>query len=100
MTETKRTLKVTSGNLKHSHLYVNGHFDFFPKDAFGGSKRTGKTDGGIEIFFEGLNQTVTTDIARDAKSGKPRNFLRCRGPLRRFFAFHKVKAGAVLSLVF
>jgi hypothetical protein len=61
-------------------LYVAGHLDFFPASAFGKSKRTvnGSGQAGIEIFLDGLDETVLTDIGSDAKSGKPRGFLRGR----------------------
>ena len=39
-TEKKRLLRVTAGNLRQSHLYVNGHYDFFPPDCIGGAKRS------------------------------------------------------------
>ena len=29
----KRLLQVTAANLRHSHLYVRGHYDFSPKIA-------------------------------------------------------------------
>src|SRR5437660_292581 len=98
MMDRKRILQVTAGNLRQCHLYVNGHHDFFPKSAFGGSKRNGNTGAGIEIFLDGLNETVTTDIGSDAKSGKPRGFLRGRSWVRRFYDFHAVKPGTLLSL--
>ena len=98
MTDQKRLLQVTAANLRHSHLYVTGHYDFFPKAAFGAAKRNGNGQGAIEIFFDGLNESIATDIGRDAKSGKPRGFLRARGWIRRFYEFHEVKPGAVLSL--
>ncbi len=98
MTDRKRLLQVTAGNLRQFHLYVNGHYDFFPKAAFGGSKRNGNGRGGIEIVLDGLNETVTTDIGSDAKSGKPRGFLRGRSWVRRFYEFHGIKAGGFLAL--
>ena len=35
--ERKRLLRVTAGNLRQYHIYINGHYDFFPKDAVGGA---------------------------------------------------------------
>ena len=98
MTDRKRILQVTAGNLRQSHLYVNGHLDFFSKAAFGSSKRATKAQGPIEIYLDGLNETVTTDIGSDAKSGKPRGFLRGRSWVKRFFQFHEVKPGSFLAL--
>ena len=76
-TEKKRLLRVTAGNVRQSHLYVNGHYDFFPPDCIGGAKRS--ADGAtIDIHLDGLNRTIRTDIGRDAKTGKPRGFFRGR----------------------
>lgn len=76
MTDRKRLLQVTEGNLRQSHFYITRHLDFFPKSAFGGSKRGNSAEGAIEIFFDGLNEAVKTDIGSDLSTGKPRCFLR------------------------
>ena len=52
--DKKRLLRVTSGNLKNNHLYINGHFDFFPQDCIGPSKASKRKNGNIEIFLEGI----------------------------------------------
>lgn len=97
MAENVRYLRVTAGNLRQSHLYVNGHYDFFPSDIIGSSKR--QADGrSIEIVLDGLDQTVATDIGRDAKTGKPRSFLRGRGWVREFYGRHRVQPGTVLAI--
>jgi len=93
----KRLLRVTAGNLRQSHLYVNGHYDFFPPDCVGGPKRSAASRT-IEIHLDGLNEAVTTDIGRDARTGKPRGFFRARGWVRRFFAHHGVRPGTLLAL--
>jgi len=96
--DTKRSLPVTAGNLRQSHLYINGHYDFFPSDAVRGSKKNRNGELPIEIFLEGLNETVKTDIGSDAKTRKPRGFFRGRKWVRRFYAHHAVAAGENLSL--
>jgi DNA (cytosine-5)-methyltransferase 1 len=93
-----RLLTVTAGNLRQKHLYIRGHFDFFPPDIFGDPKRNGNGLHGIEIILEGLNETVTTDIGRDAKTGKPRAFLRDRRSIAKFYERNRVTAGTVLAL--
>jgi hypothetical protein len=95
--ERKRLLRVTAGNLRNSHLYVNGHYDFFPRDCIGGPKRSAGCRT-IEIHLDGLDQTISTDIGCDAKTGKPRPFFRARGWARRFFEHHGVKPGDFLAL--
>lgn len=96
--DKRLVLRVTAGNLRQSHLYVNGHYDFFPPDCIGGPKRAANGGKTIDIYLDGLEQTITTDIGRDAKTGKPRNFLRARGWVRRFFEHHAVKPGMSLTL--
>lgn len=96
-TENRRLLRVTPGNVSWNHLYVTGHYDFFPPDCIGGPKRSANRPM-INIHLDGLDRTVTTDIGRDAKTGKPRGFLRGRGWVRQFFEHHGVKAGALLAL--
>ncbi len=95
--DKKRLLRVTAGNVRWSHLYVSRHRDFFPSDCVGGPKRTAKANT-IEIELEGLGRTVKTDIGSDAKTRKPRGFLRGREWVRQFFEYHAVKPGALLAL--
>lgn len=78
--ERKRLIPITAGNLRQSHLYIGKHADFFPEDCVGPSRKR-KNSGAatyIEIILDGLNESVTTDIGRDSKSGKPRQFFRGR----------------------
>lgn len=92
--DKKRLLKVTPGNLSQSHIYVTGHYDFFPLDCIGPSRKSGNGDATpIEILLDGLNETVQTDIGRNAKTGKPRSFFRGRTWVRRFFEHHRINAG-------
>ena len=97
--ERKRLFRVTAGNLRQSHLYINGHYDFFPRDCVGPSRKSSKLAAAeIEVFLEGLNETIRTDIGTDAKTGKPRGFFRGRAWVRKFFAHHGTKTGDVLAL--
>jgi DNA (cytosine-5)-methyltransferase 1 len=95
--DTRRLLRVTAGNIRNGHLPIKGHYDFFPSDCVGGSKRTAKGIP-IEIRLEGLGRTVNTDIPSDAKTGRPRGILRGRGWMREFYEFHAVRAGAFLAM--
>jgi hypothetical protein len=97
--ETKRLLPVTAGNLRNNHLYVHKHYDFFPSDCIGPCRKRAKDEGAqIELWLEGLDQLIRTDIPRDAKTGKARGFLRDRRSVGRFYKHHKVKAGERLAL--
>jgi hypothetical protein len=95
--DTKRLLRVTAGNVRQNHVYVNGHYDFFPPDCIGGPRRSADCRT-IDIQLEGLGQTIRTDIGRSATTGRPRGFFRARGWVRQFFEHHKVKPGSFLAL--
>ncbi|HEY2410850.1 MAG TPA: DNA (cytosine-5-)-methyltransferase [Pirellulaceae bacterium] len=90
----KLILQVTAGNLRQNHLYIGGHLDFFPADAVGPARRSGVNGHGIEITLSGLDRTIYTDIPRDAKTGKPRQFLRDRQSIRQFYRHHQIVEGS------
>ncbi|MDX1945739.1 MAG: DNA (cytosine-5-)-methyltransferase [Pirellulaceae bacterium] len=94
--DRKRILKVTAGNLRQNHLYVRGHLDFFPSDAVGPARRSGPR--GVEIMLDGLGQTIQTDIPRDAKTGRPRYFLRDRRSIGKFYTHHGITEGSFVTL--
>lgn len=96
--DRKRFLRVTAGNLRQNHLYIRGHLDFFPPEAVGQAKRNGNGHAGIELMLDGLGLTIETDIGRDAKTGKPRNFLRDRRSIGMFYKHHQVTQETVLAL--
>jgi len=89
-----RILKVTPGNLRQSHLYVRGHYDFFPSECLGPpTEKNRKADCQVEIFLDGLKETVLTDLCTDADTGKPRGMFRGRTRVRRFYEHDKKFAG-------
>lgn len=84
--EKKRLIRVTEGNLRHNHLYVRQHLDFFPPDILGPSSATEDLNGhAVRIHLDGLNETIETDIPTDAKTGRPRNMFRRRTWGRSYF---------------
>lgn len=97
--DNKRLLVVTAGNLRQNHLYIKDHLDFFPPDCIGGSRKNANgTANPIEIVLDGMDEVIETDIPTDAKTGKPRGFLRDRKSVGRFFKRHHVKDGDNLAL--
>ena len=91
--QNKRLLLVTPGNIRNNHLYVRGLYDFLPPDCVGPPRKRGKAAcGNIEIFLDGLNETICTDV------GTPRGFFRGRKWVRCFFEHHGVHAGDRLAL--
>jgi DNA (cytosine-5)-methyltransferase 1 len=97
--ERKRFLVVTPGNVRQRHLYIRGHYDFFPPDCIGPArKNSDRSACQIEIHLAGLNEVVKTDIPTDRKTGKPRGFFRDRSWVPRFFEHHNVRVGDKLAL--
>ncbi|HZZ28899.1 MAG TPA: hypothetical protein VFE46_12930 [Pirellulales bacterium] len=51
-----RLLKVTAGNIRNSHIYVHGHYDFFPADCVGPPRKTANGNGHqIQLLLEYIN---------------------------------------------
>jgi hypothetical protein len=98
MTADRHRIRITAGNLKNNTLPVTRLRDFFPKDALGGPRRKNANGHGFELILDGLGETVVTDIGRDAKSGRPRGFLRCRKEIGEFFKHHRVEPGGVVEM--
>lgn len=96
VSEKKRLLKVTAGNIRNGHLYITGHFDFFPNDAVGLNRKTGRGKP-VSIELDGLNKTIETDIGRE-KNGRPRRHLRERKAIAEFYKHHGIQPGDVLAL--
>jgi len=34
VSDRKRLVTITAGNIAHKHIYISGHHDFFPKESF------------------------------------------------------------------
>lgn len=95
----KRLIRVTAGNLRQNHIYISDHYDFFPSDCIGPSrKRRESGASSIEIVLDGLDRTVKTDISSDPRNGKPRRFFRGRSWVSQFFKRHRVRPGDTLVI--
>ncbi len=91
VSDRKRLVSVTQGNIDNDHFYISGHHDFFPKEVCGPSNRRRGTGQPVKLLIEGLAAPVETDIAVDGKNGRPRNFFRKRAWVRR--EWHGTKRG-------
>src|SRR5437870_4873543 len=83
--DSQRIVMVTAANIRQSHIYLNGHVDFFPKDAIGSSSKKSGQGQPIELDVKGLGGPVMTDLPVHAKTGRARGFFRGRAWVKQFF---------------
>jgi hypothetical protein len=98
VSDRKRLVSITNGNLANKHIYISGHHDFFPRECYGQSNAKNGTGHKLKLFVDGLPGTIETDIAKNGSNGKPRNFFRKRGWVRRFFVRHSIRPGDVIAI--
>ena len=94
----KRLISITGGNLRNHHLYISGYHDFFPEECYGGSNARKVAGRELTLIVDGLARAVATDIARDGGNGHPRNFFRKRAWLSEFFEKHRLQEGDVIAI--
>lgn len=98
VSDRKRLISITKGNLANSHIYLSGHHDFFPKQCYGGSTREKGVGRELELIVEGFVKPVKTDIGLNGTNGKPRNFFRNRKWVRKFFEKQDIREGDVIAI--
>lgn len=98
VSDRKRLISITKGNLGNNHIYISGHHDFFPNECYGQSNKKKGTGQKLKLIVEGLGEAVETDIGRDGSNDRPRNFFRNRKWVRRFFEKHKLREGDVIAI--
>ena len=98
VSDRKRLISITKGNLANSHIYLSGHHDFFPKQCYGGATREKGVGRELELIVEGFVKVVKTDIGVNGTNGKPRNFFRNRKWVRKFFEKQNIREGDVVAI--
>lgn len=96
VSDRKRLISITGGNLRNNHLYISGHHDFFPDKCYGQSSATKGTGRQLKLVVEGLPKPVETDIAKNGGNGRPRNFFRKRGWVASLFSKRDLQEGAAI----
>lgn len=98
VSDRKRLISITKGNLGNNHIYLSGHHDFFPKECYGEHNKKKGTGKWLTLIVEGLGEHINTDIGRDAANSKPRNFFRSRKWVGKFFERNRLREGDVIAI--
>lgn len=98
VSNSKRFVSITGGNLRNQHLYISGCHDFFPKECYGESSARKGTGRKLTLLVDGLAKPVETDIARSSGNGRPRNFFRKRAWVAGFFQCHGLHQGDMVAI--
>ena len=98
VSDTRRLIPLTRGNLQNGHVYITQHHDFFPNECYGESSANKGAGKKIRLIVDGLSQVVETDIGRNGRTGRPRNFFRKRAWATRFFEHHGLQEGDVIAI--
>ncbi len=98
VSDRKRLVSITKGNLAHKHIYLSGHHDFFPKQCYGESTKTKGVGRELELIVACSAALVKADIGVNGGNGKPRNFFRNRKWVRKFFDKHDICEGDVIAI--
>ncbi len=89
-----RTLVLTAAGRKYGNLNLRAcGKDFFPDDVYGAPSKKERRGTPITVEFEGLSQSVETDIPTDRRGGRARWLLRARSHVKRFILHHDLKTG-------
>lgn len=86
-------IQITPGNVRRGHFYIPRDSDLVPQDAWGG-RNASVAAIPIDIWFEGINESVSTDI-----DGTKRILRNARGQVARFYSHHGLSGGEVLQLL-
>ena len=98
VSDRKRLISIRCGNLRHNHIYLSGHHDFFPDKCYGAPSKNRGLGRLLTLYVEGLSEPVQTDIATQRSNGNPRNFFRNRSWAGRFFKKHEIREGDVIAI--
>lgn len=96
--DRKRLVSIKGGNLRHNHIYLSGHYDFFPPESYGESSKKKGIGHPLSLVVEGLPDAIETDIGTNGSKGGPRSFFRRRDWVKKFFEKHEIREGDVIAI--
>jgi hypothetical protein len=85
-------ITVTEGGLKNGYISLAENLDFFPAESIGAANSSDGEGAPLRLYFEGLADTVDTDIAAKHK------IFRRRGPWRKFLSYHDLQPGEKVTI--
>lgn len=92
VSERKRLLRITAGNLRQNSIYLNGHRDFFPNGKIDAKNRD------FDLLLVGPNETIRTGIRTSGRGSSKEHYFKGTEWIRKFFKYHKIRAGDVLAI--
>ncbi|MFP4106365.1 MAG: DNA cytosine methyltransferase [Phycisphaerae bacterium] len=95
VTDRKRLIAITDGDIRNGNLRVSSHDEFFPRDAFGPSNRKSGTAKQLTFKLEPGDAVVVSDLA--ARGGH-RYLIRERRGLKNYFGRQEFRAGDVIAI--
>jgi len=66
ISNSKRLISITGGNLRNHHLYISGYHDFFPEECYGQSSARKGMGQKLTLIVDGLPQTVEKTSLKEA----------------------------------
>ena len=86
-------IEITQGNLNHAHFYLCTARHLFDSDVIGAANQHDGLGSVVAVTYAGDSEPCETDIA-----GEQKMFFRRRGPIRAFFARHRLLAGDLITV--
>ena len=87
-TQPSALIELTQGNINNAHFYLRSCLWMFEPEVIGASDQGQGLGRTVTVHYRGLAEPCETDIAPPNKL-----FFRRRGPVRAFFAHHRMRAG-------
>jgi hypothetical protein len=85
-------INLTGGNVRNGHIYLRIAHTLFPDDVIGGSNKNRRALKNLTLYFDGLANPISTDIAGD------KMIFRDRASCGEFFRIHRLQAGDQVAI--
>ncbi len=96
VSDRKRLIAITAGNLRNSHIYIRSFCDLLPNEFVGGTSKKQLANKMVTLYVDGLPHPIKTDIATD-KTGKRKGIFRNQKWVKEFFKKQKIEEGDIIA---